>query len=63
MSSEQTDRNKIIVQLIDKGKSFNEVALMFGKGKSTISNIYWRAKKMGKYSVRSYPQVKLASRA
>ncbi len=58
--NEKTERNNLIVKMIDEGKSFSEVAEMFGlKAKSTIHHIYTRAKK----KVRSYPQGTFAKRS
>ena len=39
------DRNALIVQAKDSGKSYQEVANMFGlKAKSTVASIYHRTK-------------------
>lgn len=56
----KTARNNLIVKQIEAGKSFQDVAEMFGlKAKSTVHHIYKRAKK----SVRSYPQARLVKRS
>lgn len=56
---QKTERNKLIVDQLKKGKTLVEVAEMFGlKAKSTVSHIYKMARIKGKYGFVSYPQEK-----
>lgn len=60
----KTERNKLIVEQIESGKSFQSVADMFGlKAKSTVHSIYERFRDKDKKRVRSYPQPPLARRS
>lgn len=57
-TKEKTERNKLIIQQLQEGKTLIEVAHMFGlKAKSTIHSIYKRAKIHGKYGVRKLSTV------
>lgn len=60
-TKQKTDRNTLIVQQLEQGKTLTEVASMFGlKAKSTISHIYSMAKIKGKYGVRKLSTDELA---
>lgn len=47
----KTERNKLIVKLVDKGWPLSKVAKEVGfKAKSTVHEIYWREKKRSELS-------------
>lgn len=52
-TKEKVERNILMMKELAKGKSFRDVAMMFGLGsKLTVYDIYRRALVSGKYGVR-----------